>query len=65
MIMIDLGCPNRTMLAGDLCDVGVGIYVSFDDQLPGLLVDSAKITGLVLVSLEKERGGGGRRPSTR
>jgi hypothetical protein len=60
--MINLGCPNRTVLAGDLCDVGVGIYVSFDDQLPSLFVDSAKITGLVLVLLGKRERG--RRPST-
>jgi len=55
--MIDLGCLNGTMLGGDLCDVGVGIYVSFDDQLPGLFADSAKITRLVLVLLGKEREG--------
>jgi hypothetical protein len=56
MIMIDLGCPNGTVLAGDLCDLGVGIYVSLDNQLPGLFVDSAKITGLVLFG-KRERGG--------
>jgi hypothetical protein len=49
MIMINLGCSNRTVLAGDLCGVGVGIYVSLDNQLPSLFVDSAKITGLVLL----------------
>ena len=53
MIMINLGCPNRTVLASDLCDIGVGIYVSFDNQLPSLFVDSAKVTGL----LGKERWG--------
>jgi hypothetical protein len=47
VIMINLGCPNRTVLAGDLCDVGMGVYVSLDNQLPSLFVDSAKITGLV------------------
>jgi hypothetical protein len=46
LIMINLGCPNGTMMAGDLCDVGMGIYVSLDNQLPGLFVDSAEITGL-------------------
>jgi len=63
MIMINLGCPNRTMLAGDLCNVGVGIYVSLDNQLPSLFVDSAKITGLSFVG-KKERGGGAQRTKT-
>jgi len=32
MIMINLGCPNGTVLVGDLCDVGVGIYASLDSS---------------------------------
>jgi hypothetical protein len=57
MIMINLGCPNGTVLAGDLCDIGVGIYVSLDNQLPSLFVDGAKITGLVFVGKEETGGG--------
>jgi hypothetical protein len=53
--MIDLGCPNGTVLAGDLCDLGVGIYVSLDNQLPSLFVDSAEITGLVLFGKRERR----------
>jgi len=60
MIVINLGCPNGTVLAGDLRGVGVGIYVSFDNQLPSLFVDSAKITGLVFV-WERGEGREGRR----
>ena len=56
VIMINLGCPNGTVLGGNLCDVGVCIYVSLDNQLPSLFVDSAKITGLGLVLLGKEGG---------
>jgi hypothetical protein len=54
MIMIDLGCPNGTVLAGDLRGVGVGIYVSLDNQLSSLFVDSAKIAGLVFVWERRE-----------
>jgi hypothetical protein len=54
--MINPGCPNRTVLAGDLCDVGVGVYVSLDNQLPSLL-DSVKITGLVVFVGKGERIG--------
>jgi hypothetical protein len=60
MIMINLGCPNGTVLAGGRCDVGVGIYVSLDDKLPSLFVDSAKITGLFFLVVGKERRKGGR-----
>ena len=49
MIMINLGCPNGTVLARDLGGVGVRIYVSLDNQLPIFLVDSAKIAGLIFV----------------
>ncbi len=52
--MVNLGCLNGTVLAGDLCDVRVGIDVSLDNQLPSLFVDSAEITGLIFVG-EGER----------
>jgi hypothetical protein len=34
------------MLAGDLCDVGVGIYVPLYNQLPSLFGYGAKVIGL-------------------
>ncbi len=47
--MVNLGCLNGTVLAGDLCDVRVGIDVSLDCQRPSLFVDSAEITGLSFI----------------
>ena len=44
--MIDLGFLNRRMEVGDWGNVVMRIYVSFDYQLPSLLVDGTKITGL-------------------
>ncbi len=52
-------------MTGDLCDVGVGIYISLDNQFPGLFVDSAEITGLFSLGKEgRGRGGGAQRTKT-
>ena len=45
--MIHLGCLNLMILVGDLCNVGVGIYIALNDQRPRLFVDNAEITGLL------------------
>lgn len=45
--MIHLGCLNGMILVGDLCNVGVGIYIALNDQRPRFFIDNAEITGLL------------------
>jgi len=45
-MMINLGRRNGRVLVGDLCDVNVGVYVSFNNQVPRFDVDGAKIANL-------------------